>query len=78
MQVDPCLVSWITNYLTDRPQYVRLKDITSDTVVSSTGAPQGTVLAPLLFTLYTSDFCYSSELCHIQKFADDTAIMGFY
>ena len=76
MQVDTCLVSWISDYLTNRPQYVRLKDITSDTVVSSTGAPQGTVLAPLLYTLYTSDFGYSSELCHIQKFADDTAIVG--
>ncbi|KAK0135164.1 RNA-directed DNA polymerase from mobile element jockey [Merluccius polli] len=76
MQVDPRLVTWISSYLTDRTQYVRLKDITSDTVVSSTGAPQGTVLAPLLFTLYTSDFSYNSESCHIQKFADDTAIMG--
>ncbi|KAI4899252.1 hypothetical protein NFI96_012202, partial [Prochilodus magdalenae] len=55
MQVDPNLISWITDYLTDRPQYVRLKDCTSDTVVSSTGAPQGTVLSPFLFTLYTSD-----------------------
>uniref|UniRef100_A0A8B9GXH1 Reverse transcriptase domain-containing protein n=1 Tax=Astyanax mexicanus TaxID=7994 RepID=A0A8B9GXH1_ASTMX len=76
MRVDPYLVAWIFSYLTDRPQYVRLKDITSDTVISSTGAPQGTVLAPLLFTLYTADFCYNSELCHIQKFADDTAIVG--
>ena len=40
----------ISSYPTDRPQYVRLKDITSDTVVSSTVAPQGTVMAPLLFT----------------------------
>ena len=31
---------------------------------------------PLLFRLFTSDFGYNSELCHIQKFADDTAIMG--
>ncbi|KAI3368500.1 hypothetical protein L3Q82_025390 [Scortum barcoo] len=67
MGVDPQLMDWISDYLTGRPQYVGLKDITSDTVVSSTGAPQGTVLAPLLFTLYTSDFCYNSELCHIQK-----------
>nr|XP_008281176.1 PREDICTED: uncharacterized protein LOC103358119 [Stegastes partitus] len=76
MGVDSCLVDWISDYLSDRPQYVRLKDTTSDTVVSSTGAPQGTVLAPLLFTLYTSDFWCNTELCHIQKYADDTAIMG--
>ncbi|KAI4873665.1 hypothetical protein NFI96_032777, partial [Prochilodus magdalenae] len=73
MQVDPHLVSWITDYLTGRPQYVRLKDCTSETVVSSTGAPQGTVLFPLLFTLYTSDFRYNSETGHMQKFSDDTA-----
>ena len=76
MQVDPHLITWITNYLIDRPQFVRLKDTTSDILISSTGAPQGTVLAPLLFTLYTSDFSHNSESCHIQKFADDTAIMG--
>ncbi|KAI4894909.1 hypothetical protein NFI96_007437 [Prochilodus magdalenae] len=76
MQVDPHLVSWITNYLTGRPQYVRLKDCMSETVVSSTGAPQGTVLSPFLFTLYTSDFRYNSETCHMQKFSDDTAIVA--
>ncbi|KAI4888279.1 hypothetical protein NFI96_012150 [Prochilodus magdalenae] len=73
MQVDPHLVSWITDYLSGRPQYVRLKDCTSETVVSSTGAPQGTVLSPFLFTLYTSDFRHNSETCHMQKFSDDTA-----
>ncbi|KAI4872034.1 hypothetical protein NFI96_006517 [Prochilodus magdalenae] len=76
MQVDPHLVSWITDYLTGRPQYVRLKDCTSETVVSSTGAPQGTVLSSFLFTLYTSDFRYNSETCHMQKFSDDTAIVA--
>ncbi|KAI4883525.1 hypothetical protein NFI96_005239 [Prochilodus magdalenae] len=75
MQVDPHLVSWITDYLTGRPQYVRLRDCTSETVVSSTGAPQGTVLSPFLFTLYTSDFRYNSETCHMQNFSDDTAIV---
>ena len=56
MGVDACLVAWISSYLTDRLQHVRLKDITSDTVVSSIGAPQGSVLSPLLFTLNTADF----------------------
>ncbi|KAF7651125.1 hypothetical protein LDENG_00115820 [Lucifuga dentata] len=41
--------------------------------VSSTSAPQGTVLAPFLFTLYTSDFQYNTKLCHIQKYSDVTA-----
>ncbi|KAI3353517.1 hypothetical protein L3Q82_020036, partial [Scortum barcoo] len=76
MGVGSHLVAWITDYLTGRPQYVRLGDCRSDTVASSTGAPQGTVLSPVLFTLYTSDFQYKSELCHVQKFADDTAIVG--
>lgn len=67
MQVDPRLVSWITCYLTNR-----LKDIISDTMRSSKGAPQGTVLAPLLFTLYTSHFSYNSDSCSIQKFAGRT------
>lgn len=48
----------------------------SDTVLSSTGAPQGTVLSPFLFTLYTSDFQFLSETCHLQKFLDDSAIVG--
>ncbi|XP_036418495.1 NACHT, LRR and PYD domains-containing protein 3-like [Colossoma macropomum] len=41
-------------------------------VASSTGALQGTVLAPFLFTLYTADFMYSSPNCHLQKFSDDS------
>ena len=76
MGVDAHIVSWITDYLTGRPQFVRLKDGLSDTVISSTGAPQGTVLSPVLFTLYTSDFRYNKESCHLQKFSDDTAIVG--
>lgn len=76
MRVDPLLVTWITDYLTERPQYVRLNSCMSDTVVSSTGAPQGTVLSPVLFTLYTSDFQYNSGLCHMQKYSDDTVIVG--
>ncbi|CAF91989.1 unnamed protein product, partial [Tetraodon nigroviridis] len=67
------------DYLTGRPQYVRLKDITSDTVVSNTGAPQGTVLTPLLFTLYTSGLFWLQHfgaVSFIQKYVDDTAIVG--
>ncbi|KAF7655757.1 hypothetical protein LDENG_00051090, partial [Lucifuga dentata] len=33
------------------------------------------VLSPFLFTLYTSDFTYNTDHCHIQKFSDHTAII---
>ncbi|XP_051787946.1 uncharacterized protein LOC127529166 [Erpetoichthys calabaricus] len=76
MGVDSYLVAWIVDYLTDRSQYVCLGNCRSDIVVSNTGAPQGTVLSPVLFSLYTSDFQYNSESCHVQKFTDDTAIVA--
>ena len=70
------LAAWTKDCLTDRPQYVRLQGCESDVMVCSTGSPQGTVLSPFLFTLYTSDFRYSTDSCHLQKFSDDTAIVG--
>jgi len=73
MQVDTPLVAWITSYLTGQPQYVRMQSNMSDTIVSNTGAPQGTVLSPFL---YTSDFRYCSQSCHLLKFLGDSAIVG--
>ncbi len=75
-QVKPSTITWINDYLTNRPQFVRLKDCVSNQVVSSTGAPHGTILSPFLFTLYTSDFQFKSETCHLQKYSDDSVIVG--
>lgn len=69
MAVDPLLVRWIMDYLTNRPQFLRFGGSMSSTVTSSIGAP-------LLFILYTSDFFYNSDTCHMQKFSDDTAIVA--
>jgi len=74
--VDASTISWITDYLTGRPQFVRMGRVLSGTVVSDVGAPQGTVLSPFLFTLYTSDFQYNTESCHLQKYSDDSAVVG--
>ena len=74
--VDCHLAAWTTDYLTNRPQYVRLCTCVSDVVVCSTGAPQGRVLSPFLFTRYTSDFTYNTDSCHLQKFSDNTAIIA--
>jgi len=74
--VDYHLAYWILDDLTERPQYVRTRDCVSDVAVCSTRAPQGTVLAPFLFTLFTTDFSYNTTTCHLQKFSDGSAIVG--
>lgn len=78
MNISHDLIFWILNYLTNRSQYVHISssNCMSDVQYSNTGAPQGTVLAPFLFTLYTSDVRSSSDSCHLIKFADDTALVG--
>ncbi len=40
------------------------------------GAPQGCVLSPLLYSLYTHDFVSSHSSTSIVKFADDTVVLG--
>ena len=41
MGEDYTIISWIADYLTGRPQFVRMGSVLSDAVVSETGAPQG-------------------------------------
>lgn len=51
-------------------------NLTFEIVNSSTRAPQENVLAPVLLILYTGNFSYNSESCHMQKFSEDTAYVG--
>ena len=48
----------------------------SDRVVTNTWAPQGTVLSLFLFIHYTMDFNYCTETWPLQKFSDDSALVG--
>ncbi|KAI2645940.1 hypothetical protein H4Q32_025291 [Labeo rohita] len=70
------LCNWILDFLTGRPQSVRVGRNTSSTTTLSTGAPQGCVLSPLLFTLLTHDCTAKFSSNHIIKFADDTTVAG--
>ena len=44
--------SWFTSYLADRTQSVSLEHVTSHSIDISYRVPQGSILGPLLFTLY--------------------------
>ncbi len=65
------LCNWLLDFLTGRPQAVRVGSNTSSTITLNTGAPQGCVLSPLLFTLLTHDCTPSHNSNLFIKFADD-------
>ena len=76
MKLPSSIISWIFDYLTSRLQYVRLNGLLSSAIRTNNGAPQGTVLAPFLFALYTADCRSTDESCPVVKFADDTELVG--
>ena len=76
LDVNSYLSLWINSFLTERSQYVRYGNVQSNSVITNTGAPQGCVLSPVLFTLYTNDCKINDRNTKLLKFADDSSILG--
>ncbi len=55
---------------------VKVGQFTSNSITLNIGAPQGCVLSPLLYSLYTHDCVSSHSSTSIIKFADDTVVLG--
>ncbi len=74
--LDPCLVGWIFDFLTNRSQCVRVNGTLSSSLSSSTGSPQGCVLSAFLYILYTNDCRSHYNNRSIIKYADDSVIIS--
>ena len=70
------LCNWILDFLTGRPKVERVGNNTSATLILNTGAPQGCVLSPPLYSLFTHNCVAKHDSNTIIKFADDTTVVG--
>ena len=69
------VLRWFCSYLTDRTQIIKVQGKLSDPVACSRGVPQGSVLGPLLFVLYTANIHrVLPEITFHQEFADDIVV----
>lgn len=74
MQVNPFIIKWYFSFLTNRTGYGLQDDLRFQII--STGAPQGCVSSPVLFTLYTNGCVRKTTNNYVVKFSDDTAILS--
>lgn len=71
---DHISINFFKSYLSNRRQQVVIDNTFSQIASITSGVPQGSVLGPILFLIYTADIFNVIKYCKIQAFADDTQL----
>ena len=67
-------LEWIKSYMLKRKQYVLYNDNPWDVRSITCGAPQWSILGPLLFLIYVNDLPIVSDMLFTVMFVDDTGM----
>lgn len=70
----PTAVKLMSSYLHGRCQSVYSGDTISSILYLSRGVPQGSILGPLLYTLYANDLPDQLHFCNVHMYADDVQL----
>jgi len=72
-------INWLTDFLSNRIQAVRINNKTSEYIPVKSGVPQGSVLGPVLFLIFNNDIVnlLGSGLT-VKLFADDVKKLRHY
>ena len=67
-------IALMKSYVTERMSYVLVNKTKSDLAIITTGIPQGSILGPLLFSIYVNDIINSSDKLQYPLYADETTL----
>ena len=69
------VLKWFQNFLSDRCMCTKLNGCVSSFLNINCGVPQGSILGPILFSIYINDINYACNLSIPYLFADDGALL---
>ena len=75
MGAGPNLMKWMRSYLSNRKQCVKFKNAKSSMEEVTSGVPQGSILGPVLFIIFTNSLANHLKEYKISSYADDTQIL---
>ena len=70
--ISPFGITWFNSYLCERHQIVRINNELSEPLPVESGVPQGSILQPILFSIFMSDLSSVFRHCLSESYVDET------